>query len=204
MEDVSYFIIDTISLCLNTILTFLVFFITLGFGLSIIIGSALLVSIIIVSVLNTKIDALAKSSQDKKLRINTYLSPHCDYLFNADSVMQNKTNNTLSKKLEKFFKTTVFYSALEQVVAAIPILITVPALIGFLVLNYFNVNTSELGVMIAVLPRTSQLLGNVHELSLSNSRVLFKRYKYTHLLKFKLDTINLESHLTEGDIINPQ
>lgn len=107
LEDVFYFIIDTISLYLNIILTFLVFFITLGFGFSIIIGSALLVSIIIVSVLNTKIDALAKSSQDEKLKINTYLSPHWDYLFNADSVMQAKTNNTLSEKLDKFFKTTV-------------------------------------------------------------------------------------------------
>ena len=99
---------------------------------SYIIGSALLTSIIIVSVLNTKIDALAKSSQDEKLRMNTYLSPHWDYLFNADSVMQaktkTKTNNTLSKKLETFFKTTVLYSTLEQFVATIPILIAVPAL----------------------------------------------------------------------------
>ena len=95
---------------------------------SYIIGSALLTSIIIVSVLNTKIDALAKSSQDEKLRMNTYLSPHWDYLFNADSVMQAKTNNTLSKKLETFFKTTILYSTLEQFVATIPILIAVPAL----------------------------------------------------------------------------
>lgn len=101
---------------------------------SYIIGSALLTSIIIVSVLNTKIDALAKSSQDEKLRMNTYLSPHWDYLFNADSVMQaktktkTKTNNTLSKKLETFFKTTILYSTLEQFVATIPILIAVPAL----------------------------------------------------------------------------
>lgn len=82
------------------------------------------------SVLNTKIDALAKSSQDEKLRMNTYLSPHWDYLFNADSVMQakTKTNNTLSKKLETFFKTTVLYSTLEQFVSTIPILIAVPAL----------------------------------------------------------------------------
>ena len=88
------------------------------------------------SVLNTKIDALAKSSQDEKLRMNTYLSPHWDYLFNADSVMQaktktktkTKTNNTLSKKLETFFKTTILYSTLEQFVATIPILIAVPAL----------------------------------------------------------------------------
>lgn len=75
---------------------------------SYIIGSALLTSIIIVSVLNTKIDALAKSSQDEKLRMNTYLSPHWDYLFNADSVMQAKTKT--------------------KTVATIPILIAVPAL----------------------------------------------------------------------------
>ena len=94
----------------------MVFFITLGFGLwalgfqSYIIGSALLTSIIIVSVLNTKIDALAKSSQDEKLRMNTYLSPHWDYLFNADSVMQAKTKTK------------------TKTVATIPILIAVPAL----------------------------------------------------------------------------
>lgn len=200
LEELSYFIIDTVSMYLNVIFTFAVFIFTLGHVYSAIIAISLLVSLILVSILNKKIKNLANRSQSERLSVNTYLAAHWDYLLNSNIVFKNRSDKKLNFKLESLFNTLEKYTVWEQVVATIPILVSVPLLVFYIFSNQSIHNLAELGVLLAVLPRTLQLLGNVHGLSISNSKLIFIRSKYNQLLNFSLNENLLENNITSQNI----
>lgn len=132
--------------------------------------------------------------------MNTYLSPHWDYLLNSNEKYINRSGAELLGRLKKLFLTLERYTIWEQIVATIPILISVPLLIFYIYYNQSLTSLAELGVLLAVLPRTLQLLGNVHELSVSNSRAIFMSSKYKELMNFCLSEMDVEKNISNNKI----
>lgn len=200
IEEISYFIIDTVSMYLNVVFTFAIFLFTLGRIYSAIIAISLVSSLILVSLLNNKIEQLASKSQTERLSINTYLPTHWEYLLNSSTKFLNNSQKELNSRLQSLFVTLEKYTLWEQLLATIPIIISVPLLVFYIFSSQSTQNLAKLGVLLAVLPRTLQLLGNVHELSISNSRLIFIRSKYKRLLSFSLIENKPESNITAEKI----
>lgn len=184
-EEISQFSADILSLYCNIIFTLIVFSITLGFRITSIVASSLVFSVLIVSMLKNKIHTLADKIQNDKLNAFLKIPVLWDNLFFGNSNHIRSSKSLFADSAGSYFRQTEKYTILEQIIACLPIYITVPLII--IVLLTQNASYIVLGAFVAVLPRTLQLLGNVHALSIYNSRFLLILRKFKNLLTFSKD-----------------
>lgn len=211
-RDITEFNIDLFSLYLNIISTLFVFGITIGWKITIVMGTSILISLVIVTVLSGRISTLASSMQDRKQDTIKNLDKLWDMLFNGSTSTFVKEKSIFSNSAKRYFSETERYTILEQIIATAPILLSIPILVYF-TLNYIGNSPEVIGVLVAVLPRSLQLYGNVHALSGMNSRVLLIRYRYKNLLEYvskiirknlstlvKYDEISVHSYSSNNNI----
>ena len=106
--------------------------------------------------------------------------------------MRDKGFLDLDKKVDLYFFEFNKYVILEQVIACCPIIISTVAMIGLL--QYSDLFTiGVIGTLIAVLPRSLQIFGNVHSLSIYLSQFYLVRTKLRNLENFssRLDVYHL-------------
>lgn len=201
LGDVSNFIIQALSLYANIILTFFVFGITLGIGLTSIMSISLLLSVIIVTALKKRIQNYGNKIQSKKLIAILSVSSLWDFHFHGSRALYNEFISEHFSKMAAYFKQTEKYAFTEQFIATFPIIFSVPILIGAM-FYFYKENVSGLGVLVAVLPRSLQLFGNVHAINIFNSKIILMRTKYKNLMNFvkKLEQRILQDQLREEKI----
>lgn len=185
------FYIQFTSIVLNIVFTFFVFFITLGSRISSILLIALLVSVVLVFFLRKKVENSSKTIQEKNLSVLTYIEPYYNKSIFGNNSMRKDSNIKLESKMNLYFDNIVKYSYLEQIIASTPIIIGVLAIIAYLIFTPLSIIYSFLGAIVAVLPRTLQLFGNVHSLSLYSTQFIMIKVKLKNLFNF---TKNLPSY----------
>lgn len=178
------FYIQFISIILNIIFTFIVFYIMLGKVISSILLIALIISILLVLFLKEKVKNSSSTLQEKNLAIFTYIEPYIHKNYFGNSSMRSDANHKLDFRMNNYFSNLIKYSYLEQLIACLPIVVGVSAIIIYLIIIPVSDLTVLLGAIVAVLPRTLQLFGNVHALSLYSTQYIMIRVKLDKLTNF--------------------
>lgn len=183
IEHAAAFYIGMASTYFNIIFTLIVFYLTLGHLISSVLLASLMVSAIFVMLMKTKIDEYATRLQKTKLQALLEIEPLWHNSHFASSPMLNNRKLRYSDQSEHYFRTTEKYVLLEQMIACLPICVAVLIMIVALYLPA-EVTAVPLGTLVAVLPRTLQLFGSVHALSMYGSQFVIVRRKVKNLVTF--------------------
>lgn len=187
LEDTAHFTLEGLSIYLQIILTMGVFSITLGIEITIVLASVIITSLALVTYLKHYIAKFATALQTEKQQLISGLDLLWDSLFNSSATLYLVEKNQQRKREKRFFSTTEKHLLLEQCIAILPIVLAVPALLLACFYSYQNPveNLAILiGTWVAVLPRSLQLFGAVHSMSIINSKVLLIKYKYSNLMHY--------------------
>ncbi|WP_304552616.1 hypothetical protein [Pseudomonas citrulli] len=182
IEHAAAFYIGMFSTYCNIILTLTVFYLTLGYWVSSALLTSLIISVLFVFMMRGKIDAYATSMQKTKLQALLEVEPLWHNCHFASSKMFELRRARYSEQSETYFRTTEKYVLLEQIIACLPICAAVLIIIAALYLP--SESAVPLGVLVAVLPRTLQLFGSVHALSMYGSQFVIVRRKVDNLIQF--------------------
>lgn len=196
IEDTSNFSIEFISIYCNVIFTFIVFSMTLGYVMTGAMAISIFVSILLIKILRKKIETLANTIQSTKLEAFINISFLWDSFIFANKDFAQQSLKKFHQKSDQFFVQSEKYTIIEQFVACLPVYLAIPLVIG--VMYYMNAqNNLVLGSLVAVLPRSLQLFGNIHSLSLYNSKLLLIKYKLDNLKTFlqRLDKQDLREQI---------
>lgn len=181
-EDISIFSVGLLSIYCNVIFTLIVFGLTLGFMMASVMATSLIVSVVLVTALKDRIMRLANNIQTSKLTTLVQLNTLWDnYLF-GNSFLAKLSHVHLQSKSKIYFINSEKYVVTEQILACLPIYIAIPFVI---MMMFFTDHTdASLGAFVAVLPRSLQLFGNVHSLSVYNSKFVLIKQKLKNLRSF--------------------
>lgn len=194
-KEVSSFVVEIVSLYCNVLFTLGIFFVTLGYILSSVMTISIFVSFFLIQVLRHKINNYANNIQYSKLQLFVNINSIWDvFLFGNNRIITEKSAK-FKIRANEYFKHSEKYMILEQFIACFPVYFTLPLLM--IIMYHLNTtNSLILGGFVAVLPRSLQLFGNVHSLSLYNSKIFFIRAKYKNLENF-IDTIKKQDLLKQ-------
>ncbi|MFK7701371.1 hypothetical protein [Pseudomonas caspiana] len=195
------FYINILSMVLNVVLTLGVFFFSLGVWIGSAVGVSLIVSLVLVYVSKSKINSLASEVQSSKISALLDIDGLIVNGMFGTTLMGASEGGKFSSKAKSFYGFAERYNKLEQMVACAPIVISVTIVTASI---YFFGSSShvELGVLVALLPRSLQLFGSVHSLSLYLSHFILMRQKIRNLLSFvsSLDKQDLSRQLSREKI----
>jgi len=199
--EASQFIVSTISVYCNVVFTLIVFGFALGSKVTLAMTISLLVSFLLIKLLKNRISQLADGIQTSKLNMVLGLRVLWNNNLFSNNALNISSNTKFQETSGKYFKQTEKYGLIEQVVACSPTYIAIP-LVVISMLTMIDAGTTAIGAFVAVLPRTLQLFGNVHSLSLSNSRLLLVMKKVKNLKDFvnKLEIQNFNEQINIDEI----
>jgi hypothetical protein len=211
-EEISQFSGDILSIYCNLLFTLIVFSLTLGIKITGVLSISILGSIILVSMLKNKIRQMTDEIQSSRLAVFIKIPKLWDNYFFGNKPMAVSNLKNFDTQAIQYFKETEKYTMLEQVVACLPIYIAVPCIM--LVIFVDQQLLASIGALVAVLPRTLQLLGNVHAFSIFNSKFILTRRKYKNLQDFiksltrqdfinQINSTKVEIYNTESNISIP-
>lgn len=195
------FYVGMASVYCNILMTLGVFYLTLGGWMSTAIVASLGFSLVSVWRLKGRIDNLADSMQSSRLQALVKVAPLWDHAFFAPERMHKEANARFRERARSYFHVTERYLLLEQVVACLPIYLAVGMVLGAMYVLPPQAQV-PLGVLVAVLPRTLQLFGNVHALSMYSSRLILVRKQVRNLIEFTagLDRQDLRGQISSGSM----
>lgn len=183
------FYVGFISVGLNIVLTLLVFYLSIGWQITLVMGASLVVSLVFVLVLRKRIEQAAGAMQQRKLDALLSVERTWNAAMFGNRPMRKAGFGELHDKVGGYFGEVNRYALMEQVVACFPIIISTAAVL--LLLQYSNLFTlATIGALVAVLPRSLQVFGSVHSLSIYLSQFYLVRAKLRNLEGFihTLDT----------------
>lgn len=199
-EDISSFSVGLLSIYCNVVFTLIVFGLTLGLTMTGVLAISIVVSVGLVTMLKERIMQLASNIQSSKLLTFIKLNILWDnYLF-GNKILTKLAHDNLQAKTKIYFAHSEKYVVTEQALACLPIYIAVPLVIMMMFLT--DHTDASIGAFVAVLPRSLQLLGNVHSLSVYNSRFVLMKQKLNNLKCFvqKLERQDLKKQIETGII----
>lgn len=177
------FYLGFISLVLNVVLTVFVFYISIGLSFTLTICIALLLSALLVTGLRKRIDRLATAMQSRRLSTLTFVDALWDLATFGGQNCRNKGLENFRSNASSYFGETERYTLLEQTVACLPVITAVLAVVVMLVIPG-TYTAATIGTLVAILPRSLQLFGNIHSLSMYLSQFYLVRRKVRNLDEF--------------------
>lgn len=197
---------EMLSAGLNILFTLAVFHAVLGWEIAAAITGSLVVSFALVMRLRPRIEMLANAMQQRRLAALLAMEPTWSRAFFGSPEMRSQGLRALDAKVQRYFGALNRYVLLEQVIACGPIVLSTIALMG--VLRVTELLTAAMaGALVALLPRSLQVFGNVHALSISLSQFFLVRAKLRNLDGFcaRLEIFDLHQVSLHGiSIQGPQ
>ncbi|MGE7958543.1 ABC transporter ATP-binding protein [Pseudomonas sp. NPDC089530] len=185
----------------NIITTLYVFYWVLGIHIAIVMATSILLSYFLVKAMKSRINISATEIQQKRLNVVKRTSSLWDYYLNANSSMIGASEASSRSLIADFLRSSLYYVRLEQLAACLPICIAVVLILIYL--QGLPLSQSvPWGMIVATLPRSLQVFGNVHSMSLYNSKYLYFRKRISNLLDFTntLESLNLNQQVARDDL----
>lgn len=174
---------EMLSVGLNIVFTLAVFHVTLGWEIAAVLTASLVVSSVLVVLLRHRIEILAGVMQQQRLAALLAIEPAWNRALFGSPEMRSQGLRTLDIKMQCYFGALNRYVLLEQVIACGPIVLSTLVLMG--VLRFTDLLTATIaGALVALLPRSLQVFGNVHALSIHLSQFFLVRAKLRNLEGF--------------------
>lgn len=192
LDSVVDHISEGASTVLNVILTLVIFSIVIDYFYTIGLIFSLIVSCSVVVFTRPRIETIGGSIQRSFLSINTHVGRLWDAIFYGSSKLKFAVDDEHSARVRSYFDDRRKYVLLEQFLAACPIVLGVA--FTLLILSQQDLSDpSQLGAMVAVLPRTLQLLGSAYAIVVVASRYYLLRKQYSELKHFweRLDELDI-------------
>jgi len=201
ISDLISFAMESVGTILNVTITLFVFWTVLGTGLSITIIVALSLSVVVIFLVRSRIGGVGVRLQNERLHANNHVSRYWDGTFRSTGHRRDRIHREQDERLSKYLDLQLKYTAWEQAGAAIPILLAVSLITAYLALNS-DVSLATVGVMVAVLPRTLQLLGSAHSISVISSRFFLYKAKHHKLQAFwhQIEALDTQTVIKWDDI----
>lgn len=193
--------INAFSLYLNVILTVVIFGVTIGSDIVFNLMISILVLCVLLFLTKKYIYKLAGLSQQSQLKVMTMVESIWHGSLFGNNKMATSVLNEFDSLSHCYFKNKEKNILVEQIIASTPILLCVFLIVLSLALSK-EMSAVHIGAMVALLPRTLQLLGNIHEIGRQNGRILFLMKRLSNLANFylKLERQNLLSQVSFGKI----
>lgn len=182
------FYLGLVSVSLNVVFTLLVFYISVGWQITLAMTASLALSLGLVMILRKEIEKSAGQMQSQKLSALLSIELAWNSAMFGSRNMRDEGFRGLNDKVNFYFGTVNKYVLLEQIIACAPIIISTVVII--VVLQYYDIFTLAVaGTVVAILPRSLQVFGSVHSLSIYLSQFYLVRTKVRNLDEFsyKLD-----------------
>ncbi|MBS7778085.1 ABC transporter ATP-binding protein [Acidovorax sp. CCYZU-2555] len=198
------FHLEMLSVGLNILFTLAVFHLALGWEIAAAITGSLVVALVLVLLLRPRIEILANAMQRRRLAALLAIEPTWNRALFGSPEMRSQGLRTLDAKMQRYFGELNRYVLLEQMIACGPIVFSTLALMG--VLRFTDLFTATIaGALVALLPRSLQVFGNVHALSVSLSQFFLVRAKLRNLdgfcatlEKFDMHEVSLQAISIQG------
>ncbi|AKA26555.1 hypothetical protein [Pseudomonas chlororaphis] len=190
-----------ISVYSNIIATIYVFYWVLGIDIAVVMATSILLSYFLVKAMKSRINLCATQIQQKRLEVVKRASSLWDYYLNANSSMIEQRETSSRSLIADFLATSLYYVRLEQLAACLPICMAVALILVYLQGLPLN-QAVPWGMIVATLPRSLQVFGNVHSMSLYNSKYLYFRQRISNLLDFTstLESLNLDQQVARAQL----
>ena len=177
------FHLDLVSVSLNILFTLAVFYLAVGWEIGTAIAASLLISLGSALALRHRIESVAGSMQQRRLQALLCLEPAWNGAMFGNRRMRAAGLGRWETRLRCYFAEVHRHVLLEQVLACTPIVLATLALLALL--QWTDLFTASLaGALVAVLPRSLQVLGNVHSLSVYLSQFFLVRARLRNLNGF--------------------
>lgn len=185
----------------NIIATIYVFYWVLGIDIAVVMATSILLSYFLVKAMKSRINLCATQIQQKRLEVVKRASSLWDYYLNANSSMIEQRETSSRSLIADFLATSLYYVRLEQLAACLPICMAVALILVYLQGLPLN-QAVPWGMIVATLPRSLQVFGNVHSMSLYNSKYLYFRQRISNLLDFTstLESLNLDQQVARAQL----
>lgn len=195
LEEASRYLVELTSVYFNVIFTLIVFYLTLGEILTNIVTTSVLIAIISATLSKKHIIKAADNIQNSKIIVFRGIHLLWSNHFFGNRYLKDQAIKEYETTSNKHLQACEYYTFVEQMLASAPIYLTVISMVAALYI--YSLPLASIGAFIAVLPRTLQLLGNVHALSVYNSRFFLVLQKLKNLNFFiaKLSPANLRSQV---------
>lgn len=171
---------EMLSAGLNVLFTLAVFYLAVGWQIASAIAASLVASLALVLVQRQRIERSAAAMQQRRLAAMLSIEPAWTCSMFGSRRMRADGLRILNEKTHRYFREINKYALLEQLVACGPIIISTLALIG--IFQFTDLFTASIaGALVALLPRSLQVFGNVHSLSIYLSQFFLVRAKLRNL-----------------------
>jgi hypothetical protein len=184
-ETTSQFFIDLISISLNIGLTVFAFYEVLGIRITTAVAGGLTFSVVIILTLRDPIGRLASRIQNAKVEALVAVQALWDHAFWGNWSSYTVARQRSSSYADAFLRASSQYKGLEQIMACTPILISLP-LLAMVAAKDISSDTTAVGALVALLPRTLQLFQNLHTALSYGGQLLLTRAKLRNLDDFPL------------------
>jgi ABC-type multidrug transport system fused ATPase/permease subunit len=183
IDELVGFVLDAVETFLNVSITLFVFGVVLGWQLSVTIALTLMASALLIILTRAHIARLGNLMQETRLASNRHAVRYWNGVVLASGPLKDAIVHDHQKRLYAFFSHRLVYRTWEQIGAAVPIILAVIALIGY-VSVWATWSGPALGAAVAVLPRALQLLGSAHSISIFASQYYMYSAKFSMLRDF--------------------
>lgn len=198
----SSFCVGFMSIVLNVIITVSVFYLVIGPLLAgtIIIGMAIAGGF--TYFFKRKVEQLAVDIQEGRSSIAEVLGPLWNSHFFGSKKLYGTEAGNMAACMRSYFSSKIQYSKLEQVVACVPVFISVIMLIAYVQLRP-PYEAALWGAIVAVLPRTLQLFGSVHSLIVYSTQAVMLKKRLSNLSSFvgSLSLRDLDASIMKQEIV---
>lgn len=195
---------ELLSASLNILFTLAVFYLALGWQIASAIAVSLLASFALVLVQRQRIERSAAAMQHSRQAATLAIEPTWNGAMFGSRAMRAQALCKLDAKAQFYFAELHAYVLLEQAVACGPVIMATLALLGLI--QFTGLWTASIaGALVALLPRSLQVFGNVHALSVYLSQFFLLRAKLrtldgfcTRLERFPLHQVSLHAIGIQG------
>lgn len=183
LEAASSSFVDMLAIYLNIIFTMAAFFALLGPVIAAGVAAALAFSFLIVGLAHRPIDRMAAGIQEAKLDALMGIGRVWDHLFFGNAQTQAPARGRAHERAEVFFRRNERYKLVEQTIACLPVLVSMPLLL-WAVEYEVGRGAVALGTVVAILPRSLQLFQNIHAANAFAGQFILMRGKLANLEAF--------------------
>lgn len=193
IDAVCVLLVDFLSTYLNVILTILVFGIAISMKFATVFLIAMLIIALMLTYFKKTIKTLADENQTEKVATMSLISSLWQGAMFGHEKIRDSAWKAFQFAANKYYQQKEKYVIVEQLIATLPVFSAVFLIIAMLTIDQFDPLT--IGAMVALLPRTLQLLSNVHSIGRLNGQLVFLKKRFLNLSKF-VDTLDYQ-HLMD-------
>ncbi|AJC68391.1 ATP-binding cassette domain-containing protein [Dickeya zeae] len=202
IEEASFYYVEILALYFNVLFTIVALIFVLGESISSVIIGCVVFSWLLIYYSSKSINKMSSEIQNSKVNAFHAIDKIWDNGFFGLKKHYSEALNYASDKHSVFFSVLQKYKKLEQILACIPVLITIPPLV-YISWQSTLVRPEILGAIVAVLPRTIQLFQSINAASMHTTQLMLIKNKVRNLQRFpsSLAEVNYEENINDDDII---